>query len=287
MPAVRGAAGLPRGQLTKPVSTAADLSCPRPAARWRLRRLHVADANALIEQYCLQARSTNPLEMAGTLISHPSLAMHGPEHHFLVPAVLLAAYHQLDPEEDLAAQLKQARKRAEGVKGGSCGFCGNCGAAVGTGIFVSLITGASPLAKKGWQLANRMTAESLLAIAEHGGPRCCKRDTFLALQSAQAFLSRQFDIEMELTAPVRCDFSPLIKSASRRSARFIPITGRAWRVSTRHGEEPHLSVSSPKMKAHHFWRGDAFSSQWHGMTCVRQSPDSTWVTIAAGRNDLR
>jgi hypothetical protein len=172
---------------------------------------HGADGSDLIEQFCLRPQAGDPLEMAVTLMRHPAIAMHGPEHHFLVPAVLLAAYQQIDPGGDLAVQLKQARKRAEGVRGGSCGFCGNCGAAVGTGIFVSLITGATPLAKKGWQLSNRMTAESLLAVAEHGGPRCCKRDTYLALRSAQAFLQREFDFEMEMPAEIRCEFSALNK----------------------------------------------------------------------------
>lgn len=172
---------------------------------------HGAEADDLIERYCLQSSSRNPLEMAIALMSHPSVAMHGPEHHFLVPAVLLAAYHQVEPDGDLPARLKQARKRAEGVRGGSCGFCGNCGAAVGTGIFISLVTGSTPLSKLGWQLSNRMTAESLMAVAEHGGPRCCKRDTFLALQTARAFVREQFDIVLEMSEPIRCDFSSMNK----------------------------------------------------------------------------
>lgn len=182
---------------------------------------HGADGSALIERYCLQTTSRNPVEMAVTIMSHPSIAMHGPEHHFLVPAVLLAAYHQVEPDGDLATQLKQARKRAEGVKGGSCGFCGNCGAAVGTGIFISLVTGSSPLSKLGWQLSNRMTAESLLAVAEHGGPRCCKRDTFLALQTAQAFLQNHFKIALEMPAAVRCDFSLHNKECLKQACPFF------------------------------------------------------------------
>ncbi len=181
---------------------------------------HGADADDLIEQFCLRADSRNPVEMAVTLMSHPSVAMHGPEHHFLVPAVLLAAYHQVEPDGDLGVKLKQARKRAEGVRGGSCGFCGNCGAAVGTGIFISLVTGATPVSKLGWQLSNRMTAQSLLAVAEHGGPRCCKRDTFLALQSAQSFLENNFDLTLEMPAAVRCDFSPLNKECLKADCPF-------------------------------------------------------------------
>ncbi|VUT25840.1 MAG: hypothetical protein MOIL_01256 [Candidatus Methanolliviera sp. GoM_oil] len=55
--------------------------------------------------------------------------------------------------------------------GGFCGYHGDCGAAVGTGIFISLITDATPLSKHEWKLSNLMTAKSLLSIANHGGPR--------------------------------------------------------------------------------------------------------------------
>jgi len=182
---------------------------------------HGADANDLIEQYCTSARSSNPVEMAVTLMSHPSVAMHGPEHHFLVPAVLLAAYYNPQPEVEKGPKIRQARKRAEGVRGGSCGLCGNCGAGVGTGIFISLITGATPLSKSAWQLSNRMTAESLLKIAEHGGPRCCKRDTFLALQSAQAFVQKQFGSSFEMTDPIHCDFYPANKECLKTECPFF------------------------------------------------------------------
>ncbi len=68
--------------------------------------------------------------MAVTLMRHPAISMHGPEHHFLVPAVLLAAYYRQHPGPDWTGKLVQARKRSEGVRGGSCGMCGNCGAGV-------------------------------------------------------------------------------------------------------------------------------------------------------------
>jgi hypothetical protein len=181
---------------------------------------HGADADDLIEQFCAQTTLSDPLEMAVTLMRHPAIAMHGPEHHFLVPAVLLAAYEHLDPSPNRAQRLTQARKRAEGVRGGSCGNCGNCGAAVGTGIFISLITGANPLSTKSWALSNRMTAETLLSIAEHGGPRCCKRDTFLALQSAQAFMQTHFGESFEMSSPIRCEFSVFIKECLKGNCPF-------------------------------------------------------------------
>ncbi len=186
---------------------------------------HGAEADDLIEQYCLQTQSTDPVEMAMTLMDHPALAMHGPEHHFLVPAVLLAAYDNVDPGPDRAAKIRQARKRAEGVRGGSCGMCGNCGAGVGTGIFISLITGATPLSKQAWQLSNRMTAGSLLFIAEHGGPRCCKRDTFLALQSARRFVETHFGVRWDQPDIIRCHYFDMNKECLREACPFHPTSG--------------------------------------------------------------
>ncbi len=185
-------------------------------------RCHSGSANDLIQRYCSATESTAPVGMALTLMQSAQVKMHGPEHHFLVPAVLLAAYMNrlgTTPGER-AKKIETARRRAEDVKGGSCGFCGNCGAAVGTGIFVSVLTGASPLSKAEWRLSNLMTAESLLAIANHGGPRCCKRDTFLALRAAVSFARRELQIELDDEQPVVCEFSPLNKECTKGECPF-------------------------------------------------------------------
>jgi hypothetical protein len=150
--------------------------------------------------------------MAMTLMRDPRVKMHGPEHHFLVPAVLLAAWCNATGRSgaDRAAMLAKARTRAADVKGGFCGTHGSCGAAMGTGIFVSVATGATPLSREQWRLSNLMTAESLMTVARQGGPRCCKRDTFLSLQSAADFLAREMGVRIQTRAPV-CEWSGLNK----------------------------------------------------------------------------
>ena len=70
----------------------------------------------------------------------------------LVGSALLAAYKNAGGELDLDAALEEMRNRGAQVPGGICGLWGTCGAAVSTGIFVSLITGASPLSGKEWGL---------------------------------------------------------------------------------------------------------------------------------------
>jgi hypothetical protein len=171
---------------------------------------HSGSANDQIERFCTASRQREPIAMAVSLMRDARVKMHGPEHHFLVPAVLLAAYCNTTgrPQEEKKVLIAKARERAQEVKGGSCGFNGNCGAGVGTGIFMSLATGATPLSAAPWRLANLMTSESLQAIAEHGGPRCCKRDSFLAILAARDFLSRELDVTLPREV-VSCEFNAM------------------------------------------------------------------------------
>src|ERR1051325_7991442 len=144
---------------------------------------HSVSANELIEKVCINSTSTKPVELAVSLMNAPSVSMHGPEHHFLVPAVLLTSYYnQAGSAHEKERKIKVARGRAENVLGGFCGFYGACGAGIGTGIFISLITDSTPLSTQSWRMANQMTAESLRCIGALGGPRCCKRDTFMTIK---------------------------------------------------------------------------------------------------------
>lgn len=62
-----------------------------------------------------------------------------------MPCVLLTAYKNCGGDIRLPASLSEAWKRGKKVPGGACGFLGVCGAAAGTGIFISILTGDTPL----------------------------------------------------------------------------------------------------------------------------------------------
>jgi len=186
-------------------------------------RCHSLPATDLIESYCITSKSEDPLELALTLMRNPNVKMHGPEHHFLVPAVLLAAYYNIKKDyREKATKIRMAKKRAAQILGGFCGFYGNCGAAVGTGIFVSLITDATPLSIADWKLANLVTAKSLFSIAEHGGPRCCKRTTFLALLEAADFVKEHFGVSFKINKELKCEFYPLNNECLKQNCPFYP-----------------------------------------------------------------
>jgi len=170
-------------------------------------KCHTKDSRVFISEYALSTKSKNPLLIAEEMMKNESVNMHGPEHHYLAVAALLAAYANAGGKIDLHKSLEAARQRAEKVPGGICGFWGSCGAGVASGMFVSIITGATPLSKEEWGLANLATSEALAKISKGGGPRCCKRDVYTSLLSAIDFTAKHFKVQMEKTENMKCVFS--------------------------------------------------------------------------------
>lgn len=183
---------------------------------------HNGSANDLTERYCCATDSIHPLAMALTLMRNPAFKMHGPEHHFLVPAVLLAAsLNVAGVDREVAAEkIREARRRAGDVKGGFCGFLGACGACIGAGIFVSIITGATPLSDRERRLATMITAQCLTTSADNGGPRCCKREVVWAIRTAVEFTRREFGILLPDEPLPPCSFSSLNRECIRERCRF-------------------------------------------------------------------
>ena len=152
---------------------------------------------------CLQEKSANPIAILEKMMSLAFCHMHGPEHHVMVGAALLTAYRNAGGTLDLPKALAEMLRRGKQVPGGACGYWGACGAGISTGMYMSIATGSTPLAKEAWGLSNRMTAAALAAIGEQGGPRCCKRDAYLAITAAVEFTRAHLGVQME-TGDIRC-----------------------------------------------------------------------------------
>ena len=177
----------------------------------------------VILEGCLAAKDRDPVKLMQRLMEDPYIYMHGPEHHIMVGAALLTAYHNCGGELDLPAALQEMKARGQACPGGTCGFWGCCGAAVSTGMFVSIITKATPLSGKEWGYANEMTARALQKIASFGGPRCCKRNSFTAAAEAVQYVKERFGIEMELPERILCDFSGENQQCLRKRCPYHPI----------------------------------------------------------------
>ena len=181
---------------------------------------HIAQGIEQIAAFCRQSSSKNPLVIMQQLMAQPVIFMHGPEHHVLVGAALLTAYKNSGGAIELDSALDEMIRRGQQVPGGACGFWGCCGAAVSAGIFISIITQATPLKEQEWGLANLMTARALQAIGALGGPRCCKRNSFTAVKEAVQFVRQQFQIELELPEKIVCGFSPLNRQCKKEACPY-------------------------------------------------------------------
>lgn len=174
-----------------------------------------------ISRICLEARSSNPMRIAQTMMADPFVYLHGPEHHILVGAALLAAYDNSGGQIARKEALEEIVQRGKQVPGGACGFWGACGAGIGAGIFWSVVRGGHPLSEQAWGEANALTARCLAQIGGIGGPRCCKRNTFLAIDTAMEFVREKSGIAMEGTKTV-CGFFARNGECLKERCPFFP-----------------------------------------------------------------
>ena len=174
---------------------------------------------------CLAERSTDPIAILDRMMALPFCHMHGPEHHVMVGAALLTAYKNAGGELDLPAALSEIHSRGMAVPGGACGFWGACGAGISAGQFVAIATQSTPLAREPWGLSNQMTARALECIGRVGGPRCCKRDSWLSILAAADFAREQLGVEMTPSAP-RCEYSARNSQCIGSRCPFSPAAPR-------------------------------------------------------------
>ena len=166
---------------------------------------HASASIAFFVPWLLESREHDPLQLLEQVMALPQVHMHGPAHHGIVPCVLLTAYRNNGGEVDLPSALREAVRRAKQVPGGTCGYWGACGAAIGAGIYLSILLGSSPVHKEAWPIPQRLVAQCLNANADVGGPRCCKRSCRLAITRAAAFTEELLGVEMPL-GEIRCRY---------------------------------------------------------------------------------
>lgn len=175
---------------------------------------------------CLNETSRNPMEILDKLMNLPFCHMHGPEHHVLVGASLLTACKNAGGEVDLQPALLEMQNRGRQVPGGICGLWGSCGAAISTGICISILTGSSPLSTETWSWCNEMTSRVLAREAKIGGPRCCKRNSRIAILEAVDFIREKFGAELEKTEKIGCDWFEQNNQCINERCPFHPVNAQ-------------------------------------------------------------
>jgi hypothetical protein len=178
-----------------------------------------------IRKKCLNYYETDPIGLAVEIMNSPVIMIHGAEHHFIIPAVLLTCVaNALDARENLPEQLEITKERILNEVPIVCNFdLGLCGAAMGTGIFLSIYNNQSAATEDEWSLSNDIVASSLKKISDNISHRCCKRDTYLSLQAAAEYLKEKYAIELTLSE-ARCTFSLRNMTCRREECNYYNMS---------------------------------------------------------------
>ena len=162
----------------------------------------------LIIEACLSNKSKDPVKIFREIANKDFVRMHGPEHHILDGASILTAYHNAGGNIDLESSLEKVL--AEGVRmpAGACGMWGVCGAVTSVGVAMWLIDRTrndEVEPSKLWGTRMSATSNAVQAMGELGGPRCCKRDGFIALTEAIKYINENYEVQLPLT-DIKCGF---------------------------------------------------------------------------------
>jgi hypothetical protein len=180
---------------------------------------HGATAMGAVRRMLATTSSHDPAALLEEIMADPGLPMHGPEHHAIVPAVIVTAARNAGvpvPEGALETALERGAK----VPGGWCGYYGACGAAIGVGIAVSVLTGATPLKGEQRSLALAATSEALQRMVDDQ-PRCCKRASRIAVEAAVKYLRDHLAIDLPAGEGVRCAYSARNAQCAREYCPFF------------------------------------------------------------------
>lgn len=180
----------------------------------------MSDKISEIKALCLEETSQNPIDIVQKLMNIQGISMHGPEHHVIDGAALLTAVYHAGASFNLEEALNELADRAAKMPGATCGQWGICGSASSLGAALAIIHGTGPLSNNEYYKDNmRLTSRILERIGEVGGPRCCKRNAFIALTTAVNFLRERYGMTLECT-DVQCDYSQMNKQCIHSRCPF-------------------------------------------------------------------
>lgn len=175
---------------------------------------------------CLAEKSISPYVVFRNVARRDFVRMHGPEHHVLDGAAVLTAYRNAGGNVDLPAALSELMSRGLQMPGAMCGRWGVCGATASVGAALSILETTGPLTSDdSWGSHMVYTSRALEALSRIGGPRCCKRDAYISLETAVDYIRERFGVRLEKD-DIRCEFHPQNAQCLGERCPFFP-TSRA------------------------------------------------------------
>ena len=193
---------------------------------------HLERALEMITSICEKSNKREAINIAYELLMNKWIKMHGTEHPYIVAAVLLTAYKNRGyggkiPGKVFQAYLNEAKNRAMKIPPGSCGYWGCCGEAIGAGIFASIALKPTPMSVRERGFANMITSKVLEEIAVYGGPRCSKRETFIAILTTSKYTEEQLGMTLTDFEGIECIFYERNPDCQAAKCPFHPDNNEA------------------------------------------------------------
>jgi len=168
-----------------------------PHGHYVCEKCHNREMMHVIEDTALNSSSTNPLEIAETIMALRELPMLGCQHAHAAAAALLVAvmnegsHHvtHMDIEEVVRRTMRQA-------VGGYCGLTGVCGVVPALGACFSLLLGSKCGRDPEQRLTMKAVTEFSKVVADLTGPSCCKAYVRSCLSAAIPLLKRHAGISL-------------------------------------------------------------------------------------------
>lgn len=160
-----------------------------------------------IKHFLLEQDSKDPIKLFTYIVKNFDIVMHGVIHHFLDGAVVLTCYSNIVEGYDLNAALDLLYTRTKTIAGASCGFMGVCGAVSSIGSANAIIFGTSyDSDTKEYKNNMKYTSSVLQHMSLIGGPRCCKRNAYVALEEEIKFMDQFYNIKFDKSEVEKCSF---------------------------------------------------------------------------------
>ncbi|MBI4775648.1 MAG: methyltransferase domain-containing protein [Deltaproteobacteria bacterium] len=182
---------------------------------------HLRDPIDIVRRVCTTSSETDMLRLMRDIRSHERFPMHGPEHHGLVPGVILATYRNLGGpvgEDEILTGIQ----RGILIPGGACAYMGSCGAATGVGIAFSIILEATPLTSTSRRKVQALVGEIIEVLAQREAARCCRRECYLSLVVAARRSEDLLPVNLVADEPFSCTQHALNNECIKAACPLYP-----------------------------------------------------------------
>lgn len=165
------------------------------------------DRGRFIIEDCLKSNSNDPVKLFVSIAAKDYIRIHGPEHHVLDGACILTAFRNAGGNIDLKGALEKLMEEGLRMPGATCGLWGVCGSVSSIGAALAIMDGTGPLSEdSSWGKHMEYTSNALRELSKIGGPRCCKRDAFIAFWEAIKFINENYHVNLPISK-ICCGFS--------------------------------------------------------------------------------